>query len=218
MRIGLLLAATLIAGPAFAQTVTYNSAPGGGFYYGTGNNYSPANAAVLSTNAASSTDDLALRMHISGPNAQQAPASDASGVYSFALGSTPISYDFSIGADYTQALITVTNVGTGYSASYNPFFPGNDNTCQAGLSCQNSARLNFGFLLGSNFTPNVDSTYSVSLAAGGNTLTTFAKIGAGAVAAVPEPSTWALMLLGFGSIGAAMRRQRRGKAALPQLA
>ena len=28
------------------------------------------------------------------------------------------------------------------------------------------------------------------------------------VAAVPEPSTWALMLLGFGGIGAAMRRRR----------
>ncbi len=30
-----------------------------------------------------------------------------------------------------------------------------------------------------------------------------------AVAAVPEPGTWAMMLLGFGVIGGAMRRQRR---------
>lgn len=29
------------------------------------------------------------------------------------------------------------------------------------------------------------------------------------VAAVPEPATWAMMLLGFGGIGAAMRRQRK---------
>ncbi|UUR09474.1 PEPxxWA-CTERM sorting domain-containing protein [Sphingomonas glaciei] len=28
-------------------------------------------------------------------------------------------------------------------------------------------------------------------------------------AAVPEPGTWALMLVGFGSIGAALRRGRR---------
>jgi hypothetical protein len=35
--------------------------------------------------------------------------------------------------------------------------------------------------------------------------------------AVPEPSTWALMLLGFGGIGFAMRRQR-AKAVLPQIA
>ena len=35
--------------------------------------------------------------------------------------------------------------------------------------------------------------------------------------AVPEPSTWALMLLGFGAIGAAMRRKRNSER-LPQLA
>ena len=34
---------------------------------------------------------------------------------------------------------------------------------------------------------------------------------------VPEPSTWAMMLIGFGAIGFGMRRQRRS-AALPQLA
>ncbi|WP_344709991.1 PEPxxWA-CTERM sorting domain-containing protein [Sphingomonas humi] len=35
-----------------------------------------------------------------------------------------------------------------------------------------------------------------------------------AAAAVPEPGTWALMLLGFGGIGVAMRRQRRAPALL----
>lgn len=32
--------------------------------------------------------------------------------------------------------------------------------------------------------------------------------------AVPEPATWLMMILGFGAIGAAMRRVRSGKAAL----
>ena len=39
----------------------------------------------------------------------------------------------------------------------------------------------------------------------------------GSIAAVPEPSTWALMLLGFGAVGLAVRRRRNG-AALPRLA
>jgi hypothetical protein len=37
-----------------------------------------------------------------------------------------------------------------------------------------------------------------------------------AINPVPEPATWALMLLGFGGIGMALRRRR--KPALAQLA
>lgn len=36
--------------------------------------------------------------------------------------------------------------------------------------------------------------------------------------AVPEPGTWALMLIGFGGMGFAMRRTRKQSARLPQLA
>lgn len=42
------------------------------------------------------------------------------------------------------------------------------------------------------------------------------KLGAVTVAAVPEPGTWAMMLLGFGAIGYTMRRKR--PALLPQAA
>jgi len=38
------------------------------------------------------------------------------------------------------------------------------------------------------------------------------------VAPVPEPATWAMMLLGFGGIGMAMRRSRRNNRALMQVA
>ena len=38
------------------------------------------------------------------------------------------------------------------------------------------------------------------------------------VAAVPEPASWGLMLLGFGAIGTAMRRRRREQPTLAQMA
>jgi hypothetical protein len=39
-----------------------------------------------------------------------------------------------------------------------------------------------------------------------------------AVPAVPEPATWAMMLLGFGAIGFSMRRRRSSGVALAQIA
>jgi hypothetical protein len=38
------------------------------------------------------------------------------------------------------------------------------------------------------------------------------------MAAVPEPGTWAMMLLGFGAIGFSMRRRRGKGAYLTQVA
>jgi hypothetical protein len=40
----------------------------------------------------------------------------------------------------------------------------------------------------------------------------------GAPPAVPEPATWAMMLMGFGATGVAMRRSRRRKGLLTQFA
>ena len=40
----------------------------------------------------------------------------------------------------------------------------------------------------------------------------------GTVPSVPEPATWGLMLLGFAGVGVAMRRSRKSKPALMQLA
>lgn len=46
----------------------------------------------------------------------------------------------------------------------------------------------------------------------------FAIVNLRSPGAVPEPGTWAMMLLGFGAIGGAMRRRRRASALLQQVA
>ena len=191
-----------------ADTIQYNSAPADTFYYGDGNDYTPANAVVLTTD---SDEQLSLRWH---EYQQPAPASDSTGLYTFDLG-TVLSFDWGIDAGLetggsVDALITLTNLGTGQTVSYDPFFLGNDDEYQDG-SAQNSARLTFGFLSGLGFDANVNDTYQVNLsytdATGGlHSVDAFAQMGTGAV---PEPATWAMMMLGLGMVGGAMRRRRR---------
>ena len=202
-----IVAAFSLASPALATT-TVNTAPADGFLYGTDNGYTPANAVVSTTDA----NELALRFHngkIAG-----APASNANGVYSFALGTTPINFDFSIQGT-TKASITLTNLLTNAYVTYNPFGDGNDNAqtcplCSASERdlTQNSARLDFAFLKGLGFNPNQNNTYQATLSAAGNSVTAFAKVGEGFTPTVPEPATWAMMLMGFGFTGVAMRRAR----------
>lgn len=56
-----------------------------------------------------------------------------------------------------------------------------------------------------NFTGLQRTAGIFSLTAQGNNVTSFSA----SVAAVPEPATWAMMLMGFGMVGAAMRYRRR---------
>lgn len=200
-----IVAAFSLASPALAAT-TVNTVPADGFLYGSGNGYTPANAIVSTT----VSNELALRFHngaIAG-----APASDANGVYSFAFGTTPINFDFSIQGT-TNASITLTNLLTNDAVTYDPFGAGNDNAatcpaCSGKTLTQNSARLDFTFLSGLGFNPNQNNTYQATLSAAGNSVTAFAKVGDGFTPAVPEPATWAMMLMGFGFMGVAMRRAR----------
>jgi len=60
------------------------------------------------------------------------------------------------------------------------------------------------------------SSHGLSLADGRGSSN--AQIFATQTAAVSEPATWALMLMGFGGMGLAMRRQRRFAPGLAQVA
>lgn len=202
-------AATLIAGAAHAaDTLTTNSTPTDTWYFGTGNDYSPANSLVLTTDAG---DQIYGRAH---ETFQVAPAS-VGNVYSFGTGLTYISFDWGIDShtgsfDGVSALVTLTNYAGG-SFSYDLFAVGNDDEFQSG-SAQNSARLNW-FPIG--FNPGVDSTYNVKLDVSGleggpKSINFDVKVGKGFSAGVPEPSSWALMILGFGAVGAMVRRRRLG--------
>ncbi len=69
-----------------------------------------------------------------------------------------------------------------------------------------------GFASGTTYSFNTDTYFGVN-GGGFSHVTVFDS-----TSAVPEPATWALMLLGFGGIGVAMRRRRRHNGTLMQVA
>jgi hypothetical protein len=229
LKIVLLASATLLTATAAQATVatSYNATPDLGWFFGSGNDYSPANTAVLTSFSdirPNDRDQIFLRFHQTG---QRAPASNNGGVYSFALGTDPVSFDWGarrvnlsprLPRDLT-GLITITNVGTGAQTSYDPFASGNDNEHYnfTGIGVENSFRLNWANV---GFDPTIDGLYKVNLSLygfgidggplpGTLSLDIYAKLGAGAV---PEPATWAMMIGGFGMVGSAMRRRGRKPA------
>lgn len=214
--LGAIAAVALSMASTVQAQVVYDAAPTVGFTYGSGNDYTPANAVVLTTagvGTATPSSELALRAHVPF---EAATSTSGTGIYTFALGSD-VSFDFSaFGAALMGATITVTNLTNNADASYLAALLG---TTQASGALQGSQRLSFGFLNGGaggpandiDFDASQNNTFRIDLAGGGQTISAFAQIGSGAqVAAVPEPATWAMMLIGFGAVGVSLRRRRRG--------
>jgi hypothetical protein len=140
-------------------------------------------------------------------------------------------YDLNVanGSVVVNALITTDSNGhaTGISGIVNQIDPFTDLSSYAGADndlYSSGAWVTFGGLsfstssLGDfNFYNSGQGYYGLLSSATDITGYPDGQVATAHVAPVPEPSSWALMLVGFGAVGAALRRSR-AKVSLPQLA
>ncbi|MCH8615719.1 FxDxF family PEP-CTERM protein [Sphingomonas sp. SM33] len=119
------------------------------------------------------------------------------GIYSFHVGSSTSIDGGPNDVDFSSILLTGTGITDPVSIPQN-FSSTMDNDLIENFDL---AGLNLGV---GTFTLTIQGSTGVNGSFGGNV--SFVQ------AAVPEPSTWAMMLVGFGAIGFAMRRRRGGQA------
>lgn len=127
------------------------------------------------------------------------------------VGSTGLAlwnFDYSVNPGDTTGTYAVINIidnGTGKGAIIQDTLsdrgPGQLGDFTSGNIYQNSENLNFSFLQGSlQFNPSVPDTFDISLAVFGSDGTQLAFVEE-QVDAVPEPSSWAMVILGFAGLG-----------------
>ena len=122
---------------------------------------------------------------------------DLSGFYGITLSTVATRVNGPTDVDITAAFVTGTGIGSPIALGANPF-----NTDLI----ENYALAGLGLGAGT-YTLTIQGTRGASGSFGGNL--------AFEAGAVPEPTTWAMMLLGFGAIGWQLRR-RRGSLAFAQ--
>jgi len=186
-------------------------------YFGTGNSpccWSTATEQGL---------QIGLKAQIRGVASPIVPTAN---VFTTSLG-TNFNADFSIDPSqgYGTSLnglsfrFTITDLANNVSSTFNPVTFLGDNATDPSKpgAIQNSEFAGFGFMLGSDFNKNLNDTYKIQLTAlGGSlasplTVTDFVSEGtglAGFAGGVPEPASWALMMIGLGFVGSALRNRR----------
>lgn len=147
------------------------------------------------------------------------PITPTGNIYFAPAGSTPPgralwNFEFSVNPGSllnTHSVLTIT--GPGGSSPYNlQLIP--DNTPNGGPLYQNSENLGFAFLGAPiNFNPNASGIYTFDLKLFSSENVQLGDVSM-QVNAVPEPSTWAMLILGFAGIGFVAYRRKQTPAVL----
>jgi hypothetical protein len=229
--------ATTAASPAFADIITAYDTPlaSPGVYFGTGNQNAGFTTVTDTSNGITIALGTEIRGPGGGailPNPSSGSANyfAPTGSNAKSSGGAPLglwNYEFSVNlgntnltlADITSAVVTVTNAQTAGTFSFNAaalgdnFGVAKDGTVNGGsgappssdVGFQNSENLGFA-PAGFAFNPFAVNTYDISLQLvldNGETLSLTEQVNA-----VPEASTWAMMILGFVGIGFLAYRRR----------
>jgi hypothetical protein len=161
------------------------------------------------------TEDNGVELGLRASIRFDGPITPTGNLYFAPTGSTPPgralwNFEFSVNpGSYANTHSVLTITGPGGSSPYNLQLI-LDNTPTGGPLYQNSENLGFAFLGGPiNFDPNASGIYTFDLK-----LFSAENLQLGDVSiqvnAVPEPSTWAMLILGFAGIGfMAYRRKSR---------
>jgi hypothetical protein len=197
--------ASMMAMPASAE-IFYNAdlaAPG--YYNGTG-----PQQGHWTVDRETNGVEAAIRTSIRGPSG--GPITPTDNVYTVPVGLDAQgthalwNFDYSVNpgdTQYTYAVIHIIDLNTGKGAIFQDYLGSAYGPAQNGNGYQNSENLNFSFLKDPLlFDANAHDTYDISLAVFGgpygNQQLAFVEE---RVSAVPEPSTWAMMILGFVGLG-----------------
>jgi hypothetical protein len=214
-------ALTLAASGSAKASEVYDQNLVNGVYYGTGNGLSPENFATVDNGSIELGLRAKLTPNVGGVGQVPGQIDGSNGVYVVPLGDA-FNIDFSVDPTVGQTpvslvgvtqTLTVTNELTGQTFVGDPSTFGNATLVTSPGAYQNSEKITFGFWNIGTYNANVNDTYDVTLQVGSLTDQIDVQVGSGFTAAVPEPSTWAMMILGFCGIGFTAYR-RKSKLAL----
>ena len=140
-----------------------------------------------------------------------APIPTASGIFSFTYD------DAAFITPITAAGLTITNFNVPYTGvakftfnKGNDFLLVSDNVSGLVSFTVSPVVPGFGFFIRH---PNATPEIQTLLYSANGKIWHAARINVAAIAAVPEPASWALMITGFGAAGAALRASRRRRTA-----